>query len=385
MASHGSAVGSGNSREAAAAARSDNCSDDEDDIAPVSLMWEGLDPCDEGHVRMSGDLRSLERSSSSETFLVSRSVVTPEQLQTRFSAPAVLRGRDPDGVTSGAASPTHLTTNVQLRSAGSLAAVVPLSSSATLFTAASQHDGGALDVTRNASSSTLRDAQSSLLSGDSSMPSEVTAESMSLSQAPGSSSAAVLSVAKEPPCKHNQWDRVAKKKNSIALCCRKCGALWKTRLSFFEKCTRFYAGHCDLGDACPHPHIYSRQATKYFERKLKGTRGKGATPAAPQPAAALAAAQTSCAAVAMPPPSHPPAPTPAYRIPTPQSVQASTRLLCQLQDNPRCPTAPAASASVTELQKELRTAQSMIATLKQQLMRQQLGNRSAAPSEQREQ
>eukprot|EP00754_Rhynchopus_humris_P014751 Rhum_TRINITY_DN14408_c41_g1::Rhum_TRINITY_DN14408_c41_g1_i1::g.88721::m.88721 len=387
MASHDSAVGADNSREVPAA-RGDNLSDDEDEVAPVSLMWEGLDPRDECHVRMSGDLRSLERSSSSEALISGRSVATPEQLQTRFSAPAVLRRRDPsertlsaDGVGSGAASPAHLLMHAQLRSEGSLAAVVPLSSSATLFTAVSQHDGpGALDVARYASSSTLRDAQSSLLSGDSSLPSEVAAESVSLAQGPpGSSSAAVLSVAKEPPCEHNQWDRVAKKKNSIALCCRKCGALWKTRLSFFEKCARFYAGHCDLGDACPHPHIYSRQATKYFERKLKGTRGKGAPPpAALQPAAAPAAAHAGCAAVAVPPPSRPPAPAPTYRIPTPQSVQASTRLLCQLQDNPRFATPSSASpASVTELQNELRSAQSMIAVLKGQLMQQQLGNRTA--------
>ena len=77
----------------------------------------------------------------------------------------------------------------------------------------------------------------------------------------------VNEVHEKPPCRHNQWDRVSKKKNSISLRCRACQAYWKTRLTFFQKCQRFYAGGCALGDSCPHPHIYSRAAEKFKERK----------------------------------------------------------------------------------------------------------------------
>eukprot|EP01063_Lacrimia_lanifica_P015673 TRINITY_DN2235_c0_g3_i1.p1 TRINITY_DN2235_c0_g3~~TRINITY_DN2235_c0_g3_i1.p1 ORF type:complete len:506 (+),score=153.63 TRINITY_DN2235_c0_g3_i1:63-1580(+) len=72
-----------------------------------------------------------------------------------------------------------------------------------------------------------------------------------------------MEVTRRRPCAHNQWERISKKKNSISLRCRTCKACWKTKLEFFEKCTAFYAGHCEDGDSCPHPHIYSKAAEKH--------------------------------------------------------------------------------------------------------------------------
>ena len=70
-------------------------------------------------------------------------------------------------------------------------------------------------------------------------------------------------ISSTPPCEHNQWDRMSKKKHSITLRCKKCQQFWKTKLEYFTKCPEFYSGNCTLGDACPHPHIYSRAAEKH--------------------------------------------------------------------------------------------------------------------------
>ena len=77
---------------------------------------------------------------------------------------------------------------------------------------------------------------------------------------------------REPPCAHNGWDRLTKKRNSISLKCRQCRAYWKTRIEFFTKCRDFYSGSCPRGDSCPHPHIYSKAAEKrqqLFNRKAE--------------------------------------------------------------------------------------------------------------------
>eukprot|EP01065_Artemidia_motanka_P023746 TRINITY_DN2840_c0_g1_i1.p1 TRINITY_DN2840_c0_g1~~TRINITY_DN2840_c0_g1_i1.p1 ORF type:complete len:608 (+),score=159.46 TRINITY_DN2840_c0_g1_i1:68-1891(+) len=74
-----------------------------------------------------------------------------------------------------------------------------------------------------------------------------------------------LQVQSSPPCEHNSWERVLKKKHSVTLRCRVCRKSWKTRLCLFSKCEDFYRGKCERGQRCPHPHIYS----KCTERQLQ--------------------------------------------------------------------------------------------------------------------
>ncbi|KAJ9470384.1 hypothetical protein DIPPA_01581 [Diplonema papillatum] len=72
-----------------------------------------------------------------------------------------------------------------------------------------------------------------------------------------------MSVEMAAPCSDNEWERASKKKNSITLKCRVCGAYWKTRLEFFQKCVDFYAGNCLKGRDCEHPHIFSKACEKH--------------------------------------------------------------------------------------------------------------------------
>ena len=85
-----------------------------------------------------------------------------------------------------------------------------------------------------------------------------------------------MEATKVRPCEHNQWERISKKKHSISLRCRVCRTCWKTRLEFFSKCTAFYAGECEFGAKCPHPHIYSKAAEKHQMLKKLDAEGGAA-------------------------------------------------------------------------------------------------------------
>ena len=61
-----------------------------------------------------------------------------------------------------------------------------------------------------------------------------------------------------PPCGHNAWLRVRnlRRNPGVRLRCHVCGAKWHTRMSFHEKCTKFYSGTCN--GSCGRPHVYAR-------------------------------------------------------------------------------------------------------------------------------
>eukprot|EP00659_Diplonema_papillatum_P019491 gene19491-30040_t len=69
------------------------------------------------------------------------------------------------------------------------------------------------------------------------------------------------------PCEHNQWKKQTKKRGKLVLRCSVCSAVWKTRPEIHEKCVDFHSGRCDLGDECPHPHIYARRETASLARR----------------------------------------------------------------------------------------------------------------------
>ncbi|KAJ9463930.1 hypothetical protein DIPPA_30432 [Diplonema papillatum] len=69
------------------------------------------------------------------------------------------------------------------------------------------------------------------------------------------------------PCGHNQWKKQTKKRGKLVLRCSICSAVWKTRPEFHQKCANFHAGWCEMGDECPHPHIYARRETASLARR----------------------------------------------------------------------------------------------------------------------
>ncbi|KAJ9459076.1 hypothetical protein DIPPA_18675 [Diplonema papillatum] len=78
----------------------------------------------------------------------------------------------------------------------------------------------------------------------------------------------------ERPCPHNQWKKQTKKRGRLVLRCTVCSSVWKTRPELHQKCSSFHAGRCELGDECPHPHIYARRETSsLLRRKAKLAQG----------------------------------------------------------------------------------------------------------------
>eukprot|EP01063_Lacrimia_lanifica_P033575 TRINITY_DN6009_c0_g1_i1.p1 TRINITY_DN6009_c0_g1~~TRINITY_DN6009_c0_g1_i1.p1 ORF type:complete len:371 (+),score=87.71 TRINITY_DN6009_c0_g1_i1:60-1172(+) len=59
-------------------------------------------------------------------------------------------------------------------------------------------------------------------------------------------------------CSHNRWTLHIKTKRFYMFRCMVCSKLWKTKFKTTQKCLEFFMGYCPLGDACPKPHIYSK-------------------------------------------------------------------------------------------------------------------------------
>eukprot|EP01062_Namystynia_karyoxenos_P032503 TRINITY_DN23987_c0_g1_i1.p1 TRINITY_DN23987_c0_g1~~TRINITY_DN23987_c0_g1_i1.p1 ORF type:complete len:241 (+),score=50.36 TRINITY_DN23987_c0_g1_i1:88-723(+) len=68
-----------------------------------------------------------------------------------------------------------------------------------------------------------------------------------------------------PPCPHNDWKKVGKKRERLVLMCRREDCLreadggrtvWRIFPGEYGKCRDFYRGSCPRGASCPHPHIH---------------------------------------------------------------------------------------------------------------------------------
>ena len=73
------------------------------------------------------------------------------------------------------------------------------------------------------------------------------------------------------PCGHNQWVKQMKKRGKLVLECMVCSVLWKTYPEFHSRCPDFLKGRCPDGEACEHPHVYSRGSDEAKRMKVVNT------------------------------------------------------------------------------------------------------------------
>eukprot|EP00754_Rhynchopus_humris_P000346 Rhum_TRINITY_DN10222_c0_g1::Rhum_TRINITY_DN10222_c0_g1_i1::g.37491::m.37491 len=73
------------------------------------------------------------------------------------------------------------------------------------------------------------------------------------------------------PCGHNQWVKQMKKRGKLVLECMVCKVLWKTYPEFHTRCPDFLKGQCPNGEACEHPHVYSRGSDEAKRMKVVNT------------------------------------------------------------------------------------------------------------------
>lgn len=129
-----------------------------------------------------------------------------------------------------------------------------------------------------------------------------------------------LAVSGEPPCSHNNWDKVRVKKGSAALRCRDCGASWRVPSSL-RKCPSFFCGYCPNGPGCalPHVHKYKNREREALEAQRQAALQAAAAAAARAHVASGEGAAGACFAV----PAHvfmggSPLPSPPQGSPSPR-------------------------------------------------------------------